>query len=167
MTLEGQFEYYCCVQHDFSEACRMVDSYVRDLYVLPKKFVENTAPAINRYIKEYSFPEGEARNTTPFYAVLDFIEQLDDFTENTQNLYNEHKMHTERSKTYLRKVKRLSQKAAGKPVSTYAADFIELTPELSDLNKGLKRIKQQADEMVDMLEQLELRWDSLRVKVRA
>jgi hypothetical protein len=36
-----------------------------------------------------------------------------------------------------------------------------------ELQRGLKQIKTQADEMVDKLERLELRWDSLKVKVSA
>ena len=167
MTLEGQYEYYRCVQHDFTEAYKMVDSYVRDLYVLPKKFVESTAPALDNYIKEYSFGDDKQRNVTPFDAVLDFIDQLDDFTENTQHLFQEHKLHAEMSSKYLKKVEWMTQKSSGKIVSEYAIDFIGLTPELKELNKGLKQIKVHADEMVDMLEKLELRWEGIRMQVRA
>ena len=80
MGLEAQYEYYRCVEHDFNEAYKLVNSYVSDLYVLPKKFVEDTGPALDRYIKEYSFADEGKRNTTPFETVLDFINQLDDFT---------------------------------------------------------------------------------------
>ena len=65
MTLEGQYEYYRCVQHDFTEAYKMVDSYVRDLYVLPKKFVESTGPVLDKYIKEYSFEGSGRKIATP------------------------------------------------------------------------------------------------------
>ncbi len=167
MTLELQFKHYCCVQHDFAEANKLVDSYVRDLYELPKKFVESTVPSLDRYIKEYSFPEGEARNITPYEAVIDFIEQLDNFTENTFALYEQHKQHADKSQKYLSKVEWLSRKSKDKAVGEYADEFISLTPELNELNKGLKQIKTQADEMVDMLEKLELRWEGLRMQVRA
>jgi len=167
MTLELQFEYYCCVQHDFAEANKLVDSYVRDLYVLPEKFVESTGPALDRYIKNYSFPDGEKRNVTPYDAVLDFIEQLDSFTENTFALYEEHKVLNEKSNKYLKKVEWMARKSKGKVVMEYAGDFVGLTPELVELNKGLKQIKARADEMVDMLEKLELRWEGLRMEVRA
>jgi hypothetical protein len=167
MTLELQFEHYCCVQHDFAEATRLVDSYVRDLYVLPKKFVESTGPALDHYIKIYSFPDGKRKNVTPYDAVLDFIEQLDDFTENTMALYKGHKAHSEKSQRYLKKVEWMARKSKGKGLQEYAGDFVGLTSELSELNKGLKQIKVQADEMVDMLEQLELKWEGLRMEVRA
>jgi len=167
MTLEGQYEYYCCAQHDFTEACKMVDSYVRDLYVLPKQFIETTGPALDKYIKEYTFRDEKGRSTTPYEAVLDFIDQLDDFTENTVNLYEEHKQHAERSKRYLSKVEWMVRKSSGKIISEYAIDFVSLTPELKELNKGLKQIKNQADEMVEMLEKLELRWEGLCMQVRA
>ena len=167
MGLETQYEYYRCVQHDFNEAYKLLNSYVSDLYILPKRLIEDTGPALDRYIKDYSFTNEGKKNTTPFEVVIDFIEQLDDFTENTQKLYNEHKMHSNKSKAYLKKVEALNEKAMGKIVSEYAIDFIELTPELTELQKGLKRIKLQADEIVDRLETLELRWEGLRVKVRA
>jgi hypothetical protein len=167
MTLELQFQYYCCVQHDFTEAQKLVDSYVRDLYVLPKKFVESTGPALDRYIKEYSFADEKRKNATPYEAVLDFIDQLDDFTENTVALYEHHKKHAEKSRKYLNKVEWLSRKSKGKIVKEYAGEFIGLTPELSVLNNGLKQIKTQADEMVEMLEKLELRWEGLQMQVRA
>ena len=167
MSQETQYEYYRCVQHDFTEAYKLLNSYVSDLYFLTKQFIENTGTALDKYIKEYSFEDEGQKNKTPYDVVLDFIDQLDDFTENTVKLYNEHKMHTNKSKAYLKKVEELNQRTMGRMVSEYAIDFIELTPELTELQKGLKHIKAHADEMVDMLERLELRWDSLKVKVRA
>jgi hypothetical protein len=157
MGLETQYEYYRCAQHDFNEAYKLLNSYVSDLYMLPKKFIENTGPALDRYIKDYSFADEGKKNTTPFEAVIDFIDQLDDFTENTMKLFNEHKMHSNKSKVYLKKVEEMNEKTTGKIVSEYAVDFIELTPELIELQKGLKKIKVSADEMVDRLESLELR----------
>ena len=167
MTLERQLENYSCAQRDFNEAYKLVDNYVKDLYLLPKRLVENTAPALDKYIKEYSFPDGRAKNTTSFDVVLDFIDQLDDFTENTVHLFQEHKLHAERSKAYLRKVEGLKRKSAGKGAKESATAFVELTPELRELHNGLKHIKVQADEMVDKLERLELRWSILRVNVSA
>ena len=82
-------------------------------------------------------------------------------------LFNDHKHHSDKSKAYLQKVEELKEKTTGKIVSEYAVDFIELTPELNELHKGLKSIKAQADEMVNRLERLELRWDRLKVKVSA
>jgi hypothetical protein len=167
MTLERKFEHYRCAQRDFNEAYKLVDHYVKDLYLLPKRLVENTAPALDKYIKEYSFPDGRAKNTTSFDVVLDFIDQLDDFTENTVHLFEEHKRHAKRSNTYLKKVEMLKRKNAGKETRECATKFVELTPELTELHNGLKNIKAQADEMVDKLEGLELRWNILRVNVSA
>ena len=167
MTLEGQYEHFRTAQRDFNEAHKLIDRYVKDLYVLPKKFVETTGTALDRYIREYTFPEGSSKNTTSFEAVLEFIDQLDDFTENTVDLLNQHKEHDTRSKAYLKKIEELNQRTNGKVISEFAIDFIELTPELTDLHKGLKQIKTQADAMVDKLERLELRWDKLQPKVRA
>lgn len=145
----------------------MINRYVTDLYLLPKKFVENTGPVLDRYIKEYSFPQTGTRDNTSYNAVLEFIDQLDEFTEGTIELFNEHKIHSDKSKAYQRKVSELNEKCSGRIISEYAIDYIELTPELKELHGGLKRIKQRADNMVEKLEKLELRWESIRVKVRA
>ncbi|MDB5281763.1 MAG: hypothetical protein JWO06_838 [Bacteroidota bacterium] len=165
MTLEGQYEYYRCIQHDFNEAYKMINRYVADLYVLPKKLVENTGPALDKYITEYSFPQTEGRNTTPYTAVLEFISQLDEFTAGTYDLYKEHQNHNNKSKAYLKKVEELNEKCMGRIISEYAVDYIQLTPELTELHEGLKKIKVRADEMVERLERLELRWENVRIKV--
>jgi hypothetical protein len=167
MTLERQYENYRCAQRDFNEAYKLVDSYVKDLYLLPKKLVENTAPSLDRYIKDYSFSESGRKNTTSFDVVLDFIDQLDDFTEDTVNLFREYKIHAERRNAYMKKVEALNQKSAGRAEPELTIHFIELTPELTNLHNNLKHIKLLADEMVDKLERLELRWDCLRVNVSA
>ncbi|HWB64187.1 MAG TPA: hypothetical protein VG603_11790 [Chitinophagales bacterium] len=167
MNLEGQYEYYRCVQRDFNEAYKMVNDYVTDLYLLPKKFIDNTGPALDIYIKNYSFASSESRDNNSYQSVIDFISQLDDFTAGTMELFSEHKTHCDRSKAYLRKVLELNERNAGKIVSEYAVDYIELTPELRQLHNELKKIKEKADDMVDKLDRLELRWENIRVKVRA
>jgi phage gp36-like protein len=169
MTLEGQYEYYRCVQHDFNEAYRAINKYVTELYMLPKKFVDNTGPALDRYIKNYYFPENSVSDNSnnSFSTVVDFINQLDDFTQGTIELFTEHKMHSDRSKAYMQRVSQLKEKNYGKIVSEYAVDYIELTPELTSLHKDLGKLKARADEMVNRLEKLELRWESIRVRIRA
>ena len=67
----------------------------------------------------------------------------------------------------MNKVANLKDSVAGKIVSEYAVEFVELTPELSKLSSELKQIKEKADDMVSRLEKLELRWAHLRVKVCA
>jgi regulatory protein YycH of two-component signal transduction system YycFG len=145
----------------------LVNRYVGDLYKLPKQFIETTGPSLDKYIKDYSFPANGERDNVSFKAVMDFINQLDEFTEDTVVLFNEHKTHTDKSRAYLRKVEHLNEKSSGRIVSEYAIDYIELTPELTELQKGLKHIKTRADEMVEKLERLELRWADIRVKLRA
>ena len=78
------------MQHDFNEAYKLVNNYVSDLYVLPKNFVDTTGPVLDKYIKEYSFDDN-GQQPTSFENVLEFIEQLDDFTAKTVDLYEQHK----------------------------------------------------------------------------
>lgn len=166
MTLEGQYEYYRCVQHDFNESYKIVNKYVADLYLLPKKFIDNTGPVLDRFIKNYSFGEN-GPGISSFESVVDFIDQLDEFTGKTMELFNEHKLHNDRSKQYLKKVSELNEKNSGRIISEYAVDFIELTPELVKLNNDLKKIKDHADRMVNKLSKLEMRWEDIRAEVRA
>jgi hypothetical protein len=169
MTLEGQYEYYRCVQHDFNETYRSVNKYVTELYMLPKKFVDDTGPALDRFIKDYYFPENSVSDNTnnSFTTVVDFINQLDEFTQGTIELFAAHKLHTDRSRAYMQRVSQLNEKNHGKIVSEYAVDYIELTPELTTLHNDLRKLKVTADDMVNRLEKLELRWENIRERIRA
>lgn len=167
ITFEGQYEYYRCVHHDFNKAYTMVNQYVSELYLLPKKLMDNTAEELNRYISDYKFRKGEKLNDSSYKTILDFIHQMDEFAEETQELYQMHKKHNDKSKVYLKRVEELNQKNAGRIVSEYAVEYISLTNELTTLHESLKKIKSKADEMVDKLERLELRWVNIRQKVRA
>lgn len=166
IPVEGQYEYFRCIHSDFNTAYKMVNEYVSELYVLPKKLIDNTSPVLNRFISDYNFMPGPAANAS-YETVLEFIHQMDEFAEETQLLFVEHKQHNDRSRVYLKKINELNEKNSGRMVSEYAFDYIDLTPELTELHEGLKRIKVKADKMVDKLEKLELRWNTVKVKVRA
>jgi len=164
IPVEGQYEYFRCINHDFNSAYKMVNEYVAELYVLPKKMIDTTAPVLTRFISEYTITANG--NNAPYETVLEFIQQLDDFASETLELYQEHRIHSMRSKTYLTKLSELNDRNSGRMVSEYAVEYIDLTPELTELHESLKRIKQKADQMVDRLEKLELRWKTLQVKVK-
>lgn len=165
IPVEGQYEYFRCINHDFNNAYKMVNDYVAELYILPKRLIDSTAPVLNKFITDYTFTPGG--DNIQFEIVLEFIQQLDEFTLETQTLYKEHRLHTDKSKTFLKKLGELNEKCSGRIVSEYALEYIHLTPELTELHEGLKRIKSKADQMVEKLEKLELRWKTLRVKARA
>ena len=167
ITFEGQYEYFRCVHHDFNKAYKMVNQYVSELYLLPKKLMDNTAEELNRYISDYKFRKGEKTNDGSYKTIVDFINQMDEFTEETQELYFIHKKHSDKSRMYLKKVEELNEKSEGKIISEYAVEYIGLTNELTQLHESLKKIKSKADEMVDKLERLELRWVNIRQKVCA
>lgn len=167
ISLEGQYEYYRCIHHDFNSAYKMINDYVTDLYVLPKKLIDSNGPVLNKFITDYSFTKAKGSTATSYEFILEFIHQLDEFAEETQNLFKEHKIHSDKSKVYLRKVAELNERCTGRMVSEYAVEYVNLTPELTALHEGLKRIKAKADDMVDKLEKLELRWKNLAVQARA
>ncbi|MBL0309447.1 MAG: hypothetical protein IPP77_07185 [Bacteroidetes bacterium] len=110
ITFEGQYEYYRCVHHDFNNAYKMVNQYVSELYLLPKKLMDNTAEELNRFVTDYKFKKDEKISDGSYKTVLDFIQQMDEFAEETQDLYQMHKKHNDKSRVYLDKVEELNQK---------------------------------------------------------
>jgi hypothetical protein len=166
MTLEGKYEYYRCMHHDFNEANKLVNHYISDIYGLPKKFVEKTELVLNCFINS-SVKNENAKQESPLNPVIEFMEQLDDFTARTEKLYSQHCDYVSKSNEYMQRVSELEKKKCGRIISEYAVDYVELTPEVIKLQSGLKHLKEVADDLVTRLEKLELRWENLRYKVRA
>ncbi|MDB5284473.1 MAG: hypothetical protein JWO06_3548 [Bacteroidota bacterium] len=160
----SRYEDYTALHNDFSEAYQVVNKYVLDLYIMPRKFIEETGPALDRFIREYSIPGTPRTHDLSTKSILEFISQVDAFTLDTVNLFNEHKGHVDGCALYMKKVKELERKHDAASMAECADEFLELAPDLLDLHSKLNRIKVQADVMVNRLAKLELRW--VRIKTR-
>src|SRR5690606_33375898 len=55
-----------------------VNHHFEELYPLPKKFIEQTAPMVDKCLKRYSKPSA-ADDLFVFQALLGFMSQFDDF----------------------------------------------------------------------------------------
>ena len=89
---------------DFFEAYQLVNEYIAELYQLPRKFVEEAEPAMERYMKEYGIPRSAPRkNVLSCPDVQAFIEQLDDLTVDVLLLFKQHKSHFGKSAIYMKK----------------------------------------------------------------
>jgi hypothetical protein len=158
-----QFEQYNLSHHNFIEAYKMINEYVAELYRLPKRLVEDAGNALDNFCTEDQIPQADLKVKRSCAVVIDFMDQLDEFTVHTITLFNEHKHHVDETRRYIRKVSALQNKGLGKTEREEKEAYKELTAELNKLLSGLKKIKQSADEMVTRLEKLELRWERIKV----
>ena len=157
-----QFEQYNLSHHNFIEAYKMINEYVAELYHLPKKLVEDAGNALDIFCTEEETSGEGAKIKQSCTVVIDFMDQLDDFTVHTISLFNEHKKHVDETRKYIRTVSALKYTKQGKP-NQPEPDYKELTNQLNELLNGLKSIKYRADDMVIRLEKLELRWENIKV----
>ena len=143
----------------------MINEYVAELYRLPKKLVEDAGSALDTFCCEDSMPLTNIKIEKSCKVVIDFMDQLDEFTVQTIQLFNEHKKHVNATRTYIRKVYAMQTKFGRNNTSTEMQVYNELTLELDKLLNGLREIKEKADDMVSRLEKLELRWENIKVKM--
>ena len=161
----SQYEYYTALHNDFSEAYKTVNQYVISLYSLPKKFIEETGPMLDRFVREYSVPGSPRNHDLSTRAILDFVGQVDAFTLNTVELFDLHKKHVDNCVSYMKQVHQLETLHHTSSLSECANDYIGLTPQLQVLQNGLTEIKLKADNMVRRLEKLEVRWEKIKPRV--
>ncbi len=162
-TTATGFEYYKALHAEFNEMCPVANQYVIELYARPRKFILETGPMLDRFIREQSMPGTPGSRGFPADHVMDFIGLVDDFTLETIALFNEHKSHVDDCKNYMEKTRKLDINFAH---LDYAEnDYRRLTLEVLELHNGLIKIKDRADEMIKRLNALEERWDNIKLKI--
>ena len=161
----NEYEYYNELHDCFNEAFHSINQYVIDLYILPKRFIEETGPALDKFIRNQALPGVPSNPELSSRSVMDFIGQVDDFTVNTIRLFDEHRAQVDDCAAYLEKVSRLEQKCRSGKVSDCTLEYVQLTPELVRLNEGLSRIKEKAEDMVNNLERLEAKWGRIKPRI--
>jgi hypothetical protein len=164
-AVNTQFEQYNLSHHNFIEAYKMINEYVAELYQLPQRLVEDAGSTLESFCCEEDKPQVSLKVKRSCSVVIDFMDQLDDFTLHTIQLFNEHKKHVDETRKYIRKVSALQNKCNNKPALSEPNEYNRLTHELNDLLNGLKKIKDRADEMVNRLEMLEFRWENIKPMV--
>ena len=149
--------------HDvFSADYYEINQYVLEIYNRPKQFIEETSAPLDRFLREYTLPGVPRKAEVPTHAVLDFISAVDDFTNQTVGLFNEHKAHVDMCSNYMQKVSLLKEIEQGKHDEEVKLNYLELAPELVQVHEGLKKIKVKADSMAERLDTLQNRWAGMK-----
>ena len=165
-NLNSAFEHYHLTHNNFIEAYRMVNEYVTELYRLPKHFLDETEGTMNSISNKHFSPKAPSSNDKSMRVVVDFMNQLEEFTAHTIQLFNRHMDHIEATEVYMNKVKVLDSQSAGQKIDSFFPQYTKLTPEVDQLMEGLKQIKFRADETLSWLEKLEVKWEDVQVKIR-
>ncbi len=153
------FENYSLTHSNFIGAYKLINEYVTDLYMMPKQFADDAGRVMDTIANQYAIPQSPQDSKPGLRAVLDFINQLDGLTLHTICLFDEHKVHIDRTEVYMRHVEALELK--GEEISDL--EYSELAADVSDLMKGLKAIKEKADKTIQWLDQLEERWEVIKL----
>ncbi len=165
-TLNSACENYHLTHGNFVEAYKMVNDYVTELYKLPKQFLDETEGTMNLLTSTHFAPKSPSAKDKSMRIVVDFMDQLDEFTMHTINLFNDHMKHIDETQVYLNKIKAIESKLKGKGTPEVAQEYTSLTPKVNELMEGLKQIKVRADETLSWLEKLEVKWEDVQVKIK-
>ncbi len=165
-TLNSAYEQYHLNHSNFVEAYKMVNEYVTELYRLPKQFLEETEGAINAVSAKHFTPKSPSSNDKSLRVVVEFMDQLEEFTMSTISLFNEHMKHIEATEVYMKKVIVMDTQSNGGKAPGFWAEYASLTPEVTGLMDGLKEIKVKADDTLNWLEKLEMNWEEIQVKIK-
>ena len=166
-NLNSAYENYYLTHTNFVEAYKMVNDYVTELYRLPKRFLDETEGTMNLITSKHFTPKSPSENDKSMRFVAEFMDQLDEFTVHTIDLFNDHISHIEATEAYMKKVMALEAKGQSNGNDEIARQSVELVPTINTLMAGLKNIKERADDTLAWLEKLEVRWEDVQEKVRS
>lgn len=147
----------------FVEECQQINNEMKALYAMPHKFVQENASAIDRFMSEVNIPGAPESFNRNFDGVKIFVFELEDFKQQTLQLFFEHRAHTDKCAEYLRK----SQELRGqnnKDMCNCAEVSNELFEELNALRFNLKCIREKAGIMTNQLAKIEGKWNLLAEK---
>ena len=153
-----KLHYYNALHDVFSVDYHEINQYVLDLYTRPKQFIAETGPPLDRFLREYTLPGAPRSVEVPTGAVLEFIGQIDEFTTQTVVLFDEHKAYVDQCARYMQKASGLRNSGSDIAADEVLPRLTELTPELISVHEGLKKIKEKADSMAEILARLQARW---------
>ena len=151
---------------NFTEAYKMVNEYVTELYLLPKMFLDETWATMDKLTTGRTAPHHSEKTNKPLAAAVKFMDQLDEFTVQTIALFNQHMKHIDATEVYMRKVTLMKAKHIGKNLWEHETEYAALSPELNKLMDGLREIKLNADDTLVRLESLEIKWEDIQVNLK-
>jgi hypothetical protein len=163
MTSTGsRFEYFNTLHNNFSSLYPSVNHRVINLYSRPRNFIMETGPVIDQFLKTYAIPGQPCSQDMQRRDMLQFINQMDDFTNATMYLFELHKVHVARCSIYMDTIANLDAGNNGRLTERKMDAYISLTPQLIELHNGLRELSARAENMKGRLQTLQLRWNDLR-----
>lgn len=165
-NLNSAYEQYHLSHSNFIEAYRMVNDYVTELYKLPKRFLEETEGTMNYLSSRQFAPKAPSATDQSMRVVVSFMDQLDEFTVNTIDLFNQHMKHIDATEAYMKKAVELNNASPAVLNTADPAVYNALIPEVERLMGGLKAIKERADDTLNWLEELEIDWESIQDDIK-
>lgn len=165
-NLDSAYENYHLTHSNFVEAYKMVNEYVTELYKLPKQFLDETEGTMGLISGKQFAPKAPSESDKSVRLVVDFMDQLDEFTMHTIGLFNKHMDHMDETEAYMQKAIALQDKVTPQNHGQFLKEYAVLTPQVNELMQGLKQIKERADDALAWMEKLELKWEDVQVKVR-
>ena len=161
---ENTYDQYCKLHRQFFDEYKVISEHVAQLYQMPKRFIEENASAMDRYMAESSMPGLPADSDGSVRSVKEFIYRIEDFKLQIMGLFFEHRMLIEKCSTYMKKVQELRFAKFNPEIEK---QFIDLIPELTALRFGLKCIQEKATGMAGRLETVEGSWSRINEKMVA
>ena len=163
---EHNFESLQMVRGNLDEVCENVSRHFEQIYPLPTRFIEQTAPAVDKYLREFSNPGAHNGNYFVFQAIMGFMQPFDDFALMTNKLFSDYKNNLDEYKSYTQKLAGLPNVNHTAMTDESAQRYEALTPELLELSNRMKAVKERSDEMVKRLEKIETRWNKIKTRLK-
>ena len=160
---ENTYDQYCNLHRQFVDEYKTISVNIAELYQLPKKFIEENAVAMDRYMAESAIPGAPDSSDGSVRSVKDFIYRIEDFKLQIMGLFFEHRGLIEKCTVYMKKVQEIKASDATGAEEKLTA----LIPELTSLRFGLKCIEEKAGGMISRLESVEGKWNIINEKIAA
>ena len=97
-------------KHDLEEVYETVTRHIHQVYPLPKKCIEQTAPGVDKYLKDISNPGAGNNNYFVFQAIMGFMQPFDEFALMTNQIFTDYRTDSDTYKNYLLRVTQLTKK---------------------------------------------------------
>lgn len=163
MTNEEEYEQYIMLHRDFSKTYSQVYKHVMDFYPEPQKFVQETVPEIDTYVKGIAGSAHHPESQGSFQALTYFARNVKELAANANEVFEEYKALHNESGHYIKDIFRLKEKVPD--IETNPNEFTKLIPVLKKLISGFKRIERRTDETAKTLQQLQRDWKKLKTNI--
>ena len=161
---EKPYEHYCNLHRQFIDEYKVISAHVAELYKMPRKFIEENASAMDRYMSESSVPGSPENSDSTTRGLTEFIYRIEDFKLQIMGLFFEHRSLIEKCTLYMQKVQELK---AGESALEAEEKLTTLIPEITALRFGLKCIEEKAGGMISRLENVEGKWNMINGQMAA